>query len=121
MPSFIVWLRKNVRLYTEGNRIAQLRSAIDSPGSRIRNYAKRVQRLRFRAFRLKNRCLTPALAQFHSTFGCDLHRISAFRRHRGFDLMKARRKRATAAASKGAAKKAPKRKKAAKRKKAKKK
>jgi len=44
-----------------------------------------------------------------------------FRRHRGFDLMKARRKRATAAASKGAAKKAPKRKKAAKRKKAKKK
>jgi hypothetical protein len=42
----------------------------------------------------------------------------AFRRHWGFDLMKARRKRAKAAASKGAAKKAPKRKKkAAKRKK----
>ncbi|MGO8918927.1 MAG: hypothetical protein ACLQJR_23750, partial [Stellaceae bacterium] len=34
-----------------------------------------------------------------------------FRRHRGFDLMKAKRK-AKAAASKGAAKKAPKRKKA---------
>jgi hypothetical protein len=68
----------------------------------------------------KKRHLTPVFAQFHSTFGCDFHRISAFRRHRGFEHMKAKR-RARAAASKGAAKKAPKRKKAAKRRKAKKK
>jgi hypothetical protein len=46
---------------------------------------------------------------------------AAFRRHRGFELMKARRTSAKAAASKGAAKKAPKRKKATRRKKAKKK
>jgi len=57
MPSFIVWLRKNVRLYTEANRVAQLRSAIDSPGSDTRKHAKSVQRLRFRAFRLKKSML----------------------------------------------------------------
>jgi hypothetical protein len=74
--------------------------------------------------------LPPSVTKIRSSTPLDCNSIrlsvatfiesNAFRRHRGFDQMKARRKRAKAASSKGAAKKAPKKKKA-RRKKAKKK
>jgi len=74
--------------------------------------------------------LPPSVTKIRSSTPLDCNSIrlsvatfiesNAFRRHRGFDQMKARRKRAKAASSKGAAKKGPKKKKA-RRKKAKKK
>jgi hypothetical protein len=38
---------------------------------------KRVLRLRFARFDTQNRVANPVFAHFHSTFGCDFHRIAS--------------------------------------------
>ncbi|HUH83616.1 MAG TPA: hypothetical protein VLX85_03345 [Stellaceae bacterium] len=114
MPSFIARLRAKWRRYIPAIRAAQLFAARDSPGI-------------CRSRSCENRFATPfcMVSPGKNAFAAGFFAIpfdfrlrptlesAAFRRHRGFELMKAGRKRAKAAASKGAAKKAPKRKKKA--------
>jgi hypothetical protein len=121
MPSFIVVLPRKRRLYSGAARDSQLVCTPIRRGNRHRDREKRPCDSIFAALRAKNDASTPVLRNSIRLSVATSIESRRFVGTGGLKLMKMKRKRAKAAASKGAAKKAPKRKKATKRKKAKKK
>jgi hypothetical protein len=113
---------RKLRLYNEANRAAQLcRRARFAGKSATKTVRNALDDSVFDRFHAKKGSSRPVYRNSIRLSVATFIESLAFRRHRGFELMKARRKRAKAAASKGAKKTAPKKKKkAAKRKKAKK-